>query len=62
MSLKTVHIAFVTAAILLAVGFGWWNVKHSENMWGIGSFTAGGVLIYYLFWFLGKIKKINGAL
>ena len=62
MSLKTVHIVFITSAILLTIGFGWWSVKHSENMClGIGSFAAGGILIYYLFWFLKKIENLNGG-
>ncbi len=58
MSLKTVHIVFITSAILLAIGFGWWSVSHSLNVGlGIGSFGLSVVLIGYLFWFLKKMTR-----
>ena len=62
MSLKSVHIAFITIATILMAGFGWWSFNHFYAGFGIVSLIIAVMLIIYLFWFLKKIKKLNGAL
>jgi hypothetical protein len=66
MSLKAVHIAFITLSVLLAIGFGvWetWNYLESENplqiLAGILAFAAGGGLIVYGIRFLRKLKNVK---
>ena len=66
MSLKAVHICFISLSILLAFGFGVWAVQgysSSENLLfltlGIASLVVGVFLIGYLFWFVSKMKKIE---
>ena len=63
MSLKAVHIVFVIAALLLCAGFGWWSLaafgetgSGTSLALGVLSLVASGVLVYYGFWFLRKLK------
>ena len=64
MSLKAFHIAFIVTSILLADFFGFWQTKmalasHSKVDWFLAvlSFLVSSLLILYLIWFIGKIKK-----
>ena len=66
MSLKAFHIVFVTASVLLAFWFGWFELtRHGEtkaalDLWlGIGSCGAGVGLIAYGIYFLKKLKNIS---
>jgi len=64
MSLKTLHIVFITASCLLAFGFGIWMLMESrspeggtsEMVYGIGSLAVGVGLIVYGRYFLKKLK------
>jgi NhaP-type Na+/H+ or K+/H+ antiporter len=64
MSLKTLHIIFITASCLLAFGFGVWMLVESrspgggtrELIYGIGSLAVGIALIVYGRYFLKKLK------
>jgi hypothetical protein len=64
MSLKTLHIIFITASCLLAFGFGIWMLVQarsagggtSEMVYGIGSLAVGVGLIIYGRYFLKKLK------
>ncbi len=54
MSLKTFHIVFITASILLCLGFGAWelrsylNFHHRPNLvMGAGSLVCGVILVVY---------------
>ena len=66
MSLKAFHIFFIILSTLLAVSFGVWAVDdfaRSES-WvhlalGVGSFIAGGVLVWYGVWFLRKLRGVS---
>ena len=56
MSLRAFHILFIALSILLCFGFGIWTIKdyfvHHNAMrlaLGLGSFGAGGLLIWYLY-------------
>ena len=67
MSLKAFHIVFITASILLALGFGAWSVRnyfapHGERLdlvLGLFSLLAGLGLIAYGRYFLKKLKHIS---
>ena len=66
MSLKAFHLIFITAAVLLAFGFGAWMLQvHKDsgaagdyNM-GIGSIVVGVALVIYEIYFLRKLKKVS---
>ena len=66
MSLKAFHLIFITAAVLLAFGFGAWMLQVHEdsgaagdyNM-GIGSIVVGVALVIYEIYFLRKLKKVS---
>lgn len=65
MSLKAFHLIFITAAILLAFGFGAWLVKgYFSPDGGIWDLVFGGIsaacgvgLIFYERYFLKKTKN-----
>ncbi len=66
MSLKAVHIFFITVATLAAAGFGLWLVRHylaTGN--GLDLFLAILALVgalalpIYGAWFLKKMKKVG---
>ena len=66
MSLKALHIVFIVASIVLALGFGAWSLNEyahdggRSNLWfGIGSLLAGLLLIIYSKAMLRKLKDIS---
>ena len=66
MSLKALHVVFITASIVLAFGFGVWCLKAyfdggvQRDLWfGIGSIVAGIGLIFYGWAVLKKLKNIS---
>ncbi|MCP5519093.1 MAG: hypothetical protein H7A45_17760 [Verrucomicrobiales bacterium] len=66
MSLKAFHILFVTLSILLAFGFGGWElVTYSRTgagmdlFLGVASLAAGVGLVFYLRKVIRKLKGIS---
>ena len=66
MSLKAFHVIFITAAVLLAFGFGAWMLDMhkdsgaaSDYNLGVGSLVVGVVLVVYEVYFLRKLKKVS---
>jgi uncharacterized membrane protein len=67
MSLKAFHLVFVTAAIVLAFGFGVWLLKGYASpggsawdlVFGLVSFAAGVALSFYERYFLKKTKNVS---
>jgi hypothetical protein len=66
MSLKALHIVFIVASIVLALGFGAWSLNEyfdgaaRMNLWfGIGSLVTGVALIFYCRAVLRKLKDIS---
>jgi hypothetical protein len=66
MSLKTLHIVFITAAILLVLGFAAWSFHNysiskakGDLFWGILSAVSTIGLVWYGKYFLKKLKNIS---
>lgn len=66
MSLKAVHLVFVTALSVLAFGFAAWSFKNfyatsavSDLAWGTGSALAGVAVIVYGIKVFKKLKHLS---
>jgi DNA-binding transcriptional regulator of glucitol operon len=66
MSLKTFHLIFITIAVLLCFGFGWWMLRaysefgmKSDQTYGVISICIGVALIIYEIIFIKKLKKVS---
>lgn len=67
MSLKAVHLVFVTALSALCFGVGVWKVPDflsneggaADLLFGCGAFLCGAGVIYYGRYFLRKLKSIG---
>ncbi len=66
MSLKAFHIVFVTASIVLALGFGIWSMVNyfqsgtvGDLLFGIGSLGVSVALVFYERYALKKLKNIS---
>lgn len=66
MSLKAIHLVFITASTVLAFGFCVWGFSEYDNSkspvdlsYGIGSLVAGVGLIVYGRYFLKKLKHTS---
>ncbi|MCH7589986.1 hypothetical protein IIB34_02995 [PVC group bacterium] len=65
MSLKTFHILFIFASMLLALGFGFWCLNQAgdgHTGWAlVGWLSFGSVvgLLAYGVWFLKKLKNVS---
>ncbi len=66
MSLKALHIVFITASTLLALGFAAWSFANyrdggatSDLIYAIVSVLAGVGLVVYGRYFLKKLKHVG---
>ena len=66
MSLKAFHVIFITAAVLLAFGFGAWMLRaydqagmKSDLIYGVSSLVVGLGLLVYEGFFLKKLKHVS---
>lgn len=67
MSLKAFHLVFIVASILLALGFGAWELAKyfspAGGIWdlvaGAGSVGAAVGLVFYERYFLKKFKNVS---
>lgn len=67
MSLKAFHLVFITAAVLLALGFGIWLLKGyfspegtaGDLIFGLLSLASAVGLIIYERYFLKKTKNLS---
>ena len=58
MNLKGFHIFFIFCSVILAFGFGFWNINQPETgnlIGGILSFLVGGFLLVYGIYFYRKM-------
>ena len=66
MSLKAFHILFIVLSIILAFGFGIWEIRTyavtnaNGDLWmAIGSFVAGILLVVYAIRVIRKLKNVS---
>ncbi len=66
MSLKAFHIFFIILSTLLTLALGVWAIddfgrsaNRAHLALGVGSFIASGLLVWYGFWFLRKLKNVS---
>jgi len=67
MSLKAVHLVFVTALSALTFGVAVWKFRDfgreggatADLMFGMGGLLAGVLVIVYGVYFLKKLKKVS---
>jgi hypothetical protein len=66
MSLKTFHIIFITASIILCLGFGAWGLRaygayhhRTHLVMGVGSLLCAAALIVYERAVLRKFKQLR---
>jgi hypothetical protein len=59
MSLKAVHLIFVTLLTALSFGFAGWAFAAGRIVFGIAGVAVGILVIFYGFYFLKKLKKIS---
>jgi hypothetical protein len=59
MSLKAVHLVFVSLLTTLAFGCAAWAFADGNWFFGVGGIGAGIVVIFYGVYFLKKLKRIS---
>lgn len=67
MSLKAFHVIFITAASLLAFGFGAWLIReyrtpegdNNHLIWAVCSIAVGAALLVYERFALKKLKNVS---
>ncbi len=59
MSLKAFHLIFVSMMTALALGFGIWGFVNQLPWLGLASLGVAGLVVFYGFYFLKKLKKIS---
>ncbi|MDP3920576.1 MAG: hypothetical protein Q8R76_07205 [Candidatus Omnitrophota bacterium] len=58
MSLRSFHIFFIVLSIATLAWFGTWSVAVNLG-WAVAAFGICISLVFYLFWFLGKTRKMG---
>jgi hypothetical protein len=59
MSLKAVHLIFVTLLTALCLGCATWAFQSGSAFWGVTGVVAAVCVIIYGVYFLKKLKKIS---
>jgi len=59
MSLKAVHLIFVSLLTALAFGCAAWAFSAEKWAFGVGGIVAGVLVILYGIYFLKKLKKVS---
>jgi len=59
MSLKAVHLIFVTLLTTLSFGCAVWAFSSGKTAFGAGGIVAGILVIFYGIYFLKKLKKVS---
>ena len=58
MSLKSFHVLFISASVLLALGLGVWCLP-AHPAGAAGSFAVAALLVVYEAWFLRKARRLS---
>jgi len=56
MSLKEFHVVFISASILLLIGFAGWGFQNARPLWAVLSAVAAALLGLYEIYFVRKTK------
>ena len=59
MSLKAVHLVFVSVLTALAFGCSAWAFFAGKPAFGAGGIVVGVLVIFYGIYFLKKLKKVS---
>ena len=59
MSLKALHLIFVTLLTSLSFGCAAWAFKAGSTFWGVAGVVTGILVIIYGVYFLKKLKNIS---
>ena len=59
MSLKAVHLVFVTVLTSLSFGCAAWAFQSGSPAWGVTAIAAGILVIIYGIYFLKKLKNVS---
>ena len=59
MSLKAFHLIFVSLMTALSLGFAGWAFFSGLLLPGFASLVVTGLVVFYGFYFLKKLKKIS---
>ena len=59
MSLKAVHLIFVTLLTSLSFGCAAWAFQAGSVVWGLASIVVGIFVVVYGIYFLKKLKNIS---
>lgn len=59
MNLKSFHLFFIYASIVLAAGFGGWGVMHDSLWTGVASFALAAALVGYVGYFAQKVTDAH---
>jgi hypothetical protein len=59
MSLKAVHLIFVSLLTALSFGCAAWAFSVGDAFFGVGGIIAGLLVIIYGIYFLKKLKKVG---
>ncbi len=58
MGIKNIHIALISASIILGVAFGLWSLQNAYPLLGYASLAAAVALVFYGINFLKKAKTL----
>ena len=59
MSLKAVHLIFVTLLTSLSFGCAAWAFQSGSTLWGVTAIAVGVLVIVYGIYFLRKLKNVS---
>ena len=59
MSLKAIHLIFVSLLTALSFGCAAWGFSADKLVFGAGGIVAGVLVIFYGIYFLKKLKKVS---
>lgn len=65
MSLKAIHVFFISLCVVLAFGFAFWGISQYRTdsnagnlVLSVSAFIVGGALLFYLASFIKKMRKL----
>jgi hypothetical protein len=59
MNLRAVHVLFISASVILALGLGAWCVRAHSTLGAAAAVVVALALVAYETWFLRKTRKLT---